>query len=90
LDNIREKTGLSIGNAVFEFFGDVLIPVQINSLTEGKIRMSDKKQNVFKSPDVSKMQAVVIDRNTVIYIGPDEDPEVARSRFVARLGYRKP
>jgi hypothetical protein len=52
--------------------------------------MNDKKQENFKSPDVSKLQAVIIDRNTTIFISPEEDADEARKRFQARLGFRKP
>ncbi len=52
-------------------------------------RMSlDKKQVTFKSPDLSKMQEVIIDSRTRIYIDPDADPEEGRKRYLARLGAR--
>jgi hypothetical protein len=51
--------------------------------------MHDKKQIHFISPDLSKMQAVVIDRNTTLYIAPGDDPEEARKRFISRVGYRR-
>jgi len=44
----------------------------------------EKKQVIFKSPDLNKMQAVVIDHRTKIYIALDADPEEARSRYFAR------
>lgn len=46
--------------------------------------MLDKKQNTFKSPDLSKLQEVVIDLRTKIYIAHDADPEEAKSRYLAR------
>ena len=46
--------------------------------------MYDKKQNSFKSPELTKMQAVVIDHRTTIYIGKDEDPEKAKKRYLDR------
>ncbi len=52
--------------------------------------MYDKKQVVFKSPDLSKLQAVIIDRNTVIYIAPGDNPEEARTRYFARVGFKRP
>ena len=52
--------------------------------------MYEKKHEHFKSPDVSKLRPVVIDRNTVIYISLDEDPEEARKKFTSRVGYRRP
>ena len=45
----------------------------------------DKKQHIFKSPDLTKMQLVVIDPRTNIYIAIDADPEEARSRYFNRL-----
>ena len=45
----------------------------------------DKKQPVHKTPNLSKMQVVVIDGRTSIYIEPDADPEQARKRYLARL-----
>ena len=46
--------------------------------------MQDKKQNIFKTPDISKMQEVVINHRTKIYIAMEADPEEARSRYWAR------
>lgn len=48
----------------------------------------EKKQIVFKSPDLSKMQEVVIDSRTRIYIEPGADPDKARERYLARLENR--
>jgi len=48
----------------------------------------DKKQVVFKSPDLSKMQEIVIDARTRIYIVPGADPVKARDRYLARLETR--
>ncbi len=47
--------------------------------------MYEKKQVVFKSPDLSKMQAVIIDSKTIIYIDQDADPEVAKRKYIAKL-----
>jgi hypothetical protein len=52
--------------------------------------MHDKKQDHFKSPDLSKLQPVVIDRNTTLYIAVGDDPEEAKKRFIARVGFRRP
>jgi hypothetical protein len=53
--------------------------------------MHDKKQDHnHQSPDLSKLKAVKIDKNTTIYIAPEEDPEEAKQRFVSRVGYRRP
>lgn len=46
--------------------------------------MQEKKQVVFKTPDISKMQEVVINHRTKIYIAVGADPEEARSRYWAR------
>lgn len=39
-----------------------------------------------KSPDLSKLQAVVIDNRTIIYIPMDADPEEAREKYENRQG----
>jgi hypothetical protein len=53
--------------------------------------MYEKKQVVHKTPDLTKMQAVVIDFRTVIYISTDADPKEARERYLSRPGgFRKP
>jgi hypothetical protein len=46
--------------------------------------MQDKKQMVFKTPDITKMQEVIINHRTKIYISLEADPEEARSRYQAR------
>jgi hypothetical protein len=51
--------------------------------------MYDKKSDHFKSPDLSKLQAVVIDLRTIIYIAVGADPEEARERYLARSGPKK-
>jgi hypothetical protein len=51
--------------------------------------MSEKKQTVFKSPDITKLQEVVIDVKTIIYIALDADPAEARSRYLSRFGPKK-
>ncbi|MCB2219051.1 MAG: hypothetical protein KQI35_01560 [Bacteroidetes bacterium] len=47
--------------------------------------MYSKKQNTFKSPDTSKMQEVMIDERTRIYIPKGADPVEARKRYLDRL-----
>jgi hypothetical protein len=42
--------------------------------------MQGNKQIIFKSPDITKMQEVVINHNTKIYIAVGADPEEAKSR----------
>lgn len=54
-------------------------------LKKKRKNMFDKKQNNFKSPDLSKLQEVVIDMRTKIYIAVGADPEEAKSRYLARL-----
>jgi hypothetical protein len=51
--------------------------------------MYEKKQNEIKSVDLKKLQEVVIDGRTRIYIAIDADPKEARERYLARVGYRK-
>jgi len=46
--------------------------------------MQERKQTVFKTPDISKMQEVVINHRTKIYIAVGADPEEARNRYWAR------
>ena len=46
--------------------------------------MQEKKQTVFKTPDITKMQEVIINPRTKIYILVGADPEEARSRYWAR------
>ena len=46
--------------------------------------MQEKKQIVFKTPDITRMQEVVINPRTKIYIQVGADPEEARSRYWAR------
>jgi hypothetical protein len=46
--------------------------------------MQEKKQIVFKTPDISKLQEVVINYRTKIYIAIGADPEEARNRYQAR------
>ena len=48
----------------------------------------DKKQATFKSPNLSKMQEVIIDDKTRIYIDADADPVEGRKRYLERLGAR--
>jgi hypothetical protein len=50
--------------------------------------MEEKKQFNYKTPDVSKMQEVVINPNTKIYIAVGADPEEAKSRYWNRPALR--
>ncbi len=46
--------------------------------------MIERKQTNFKTPDITKMQEVVIDDRTRIYIALGADPEEARNRYKTR------
>jgi hypothetical protein len=46
--------------------------------------MFEKKPNIVKSPDLSKLKEVIIDHRTKIYIALDADIEEARSRYLSR------
>ncbi len=50
----------------------------------------DKKIVTFKSPDLDKLQAVVIDLRTRIYIPIGADIDKARKRYFERLEEKKP
>lgn len=47
--------------------------------------MLEKKQSTFNSTDLNKMQEVVIDFRTKIYIGLNENPELAREKYLSRF-----
>jgi hypothetical protein len=49
-----------------------------------KARMQEKKRIIFKSPDISQMQEVIINYRTKIYIAIGADPEEARFRHLNR------
>lgn len=51
--------------------------------------MYDKIPTNFKSPDLSKLQEVVIDKITKIYISAGEDPAKARKRYLANRALKK-
>jgi hypothetical protein len=51
--------------------------------------MSEKKGVNFESPNVNKMQAVVIDSKTTIYIATDADPEEAKQRYLSRINRKE-
>lgn len=59
------------------------------TLIEGENFMYEKKPNNYTSPDLTKMQAVVIDIKTIIYIALDADPKLARSSYLSRIGLKK-
>ena len=47
--------------------------------------MYAKKRNTFKSPDTSRMQEVLIDDRTRIYIPRGADPVEAKARYIERM-----
>jgi hypothetical protein len=51
--------------------------------------MYEKKQNTITSPDLTKMQAVIIDAKTTIYAALGADPKVVRKNYFARLNAKK-
>jgi len=51
--------------------------------------MLTKKQNQMSSPDLTKLQEIVIDGRTKIYIEAGTDPEEAKRRFLARFENKK-
>jgi hypothetical protein len=51
--------------------------------------MFEKKQHDFKTPDLTKLQEVIIDIKTRIYIPIGADPKEARSRYFLRIGNKK-
>lgn len=59
------------------------------SINWKKKSMYEKKPNIFKSPDLGKLQEVLIDHRTKIYIALGADPEEARKRYFERFGVKK-
>ena len=45
-------------------------------------------KTTFKSPDLSKLTAVIIDHRTTIYIAPGADIETARDKYLSRYPNR--
>jgi hypothetical protein len=56
---------------------------------ERQIIMFEKKQNIIKSPDLSKLKEVIIDHRTRIYIPLGADIEEARNRYLFRITTRR-
>lgn len=54
-----------------------------------ELKMFEKKQPSFTTPDLTKLQEVIIDVKTRIYIAVGADPKEARSRYLARIGAKK-
>lgn len=53
-------------------------------MNEKSKKRFEKKQIIPKAPNLSKLQPVVIDGKTIIYIDIDADPELARKRYLER------
>ena len=52
---------------------------------EKNFYLHDQKKHItFKTPDIRKMQEVIIDSRTKMYIALGADPEEARSRYLNR------
>ena len=49
----------------------------------------NKPVNNYTSPDLSKMQKVIIDMKTIIYIPLDADPQQAKTAYLSRLAAKK-
>lgn len=47
--------------------------------------MSDKKANNFQPPDLNKLQAVIVDHRTTIYIPLGADKEKAKNRCLHQM-----
>jgi hypothetical protein len=62
---------------------------KITPKTEGHYYSRDKKKESVKSPDLSKMQMVEIDKKTKIYIAMDASVDEARSRYSDYLRVKK-
>jgi hypothetical protein len=45
-------------------------------------------KSTFKSPDLSKLKAVIIDHRTTIYIAQEADIETARDKYLSRYSTR--
>jgi len=67
-----------------------LVPPIAGLFIENQRNMSEKKQLILKSPDLSKLKEVIIDHRTRIYVDPEADIEEARNRYLSRLTNRKP
>jgi len=62
---------------------------QLMFINRKEIKMFEKKQPSFTTPDLTKLQEVIIDVKTRIYIAVGADPKEARSRYLARIGAKK-
>ena len=68
------------------YLGCICLTFQMKDRIEKTLKSMKKKQNNFQSPDMAKLQEVIIDNRTRIYIALSADPDIARSRFLSRFG----
>jgi hypothetical protein len=66
-----------------------LVPPKTGLFILKKANMFEKKINILKSPDLSKLKEVVIDHRTKIYIAHGADAEEARTRYLSKISARK-
>lgn len=69
---------------LFAWAQTLLLKINNNYINKKK-KMFEKKQINLKSPDLTKLQEVVIDFRTKIYIALGADSEEARSRYLSRI-----
>ena len=50
--------------------------------------MIKKNQNEFNSPDINKLQVVIIDARTKIFIPMDADPIEAKRKYLIKHGVK--
>jgi hypothetical protein len=65
-----------------------MVPLFAGLFIKNQRIMFEKKQNIIKSPDLSKLKEVIIDHRTKIYIAPNADIEKARERYLDRISRR--
>jgi hypothetical protein len=66
-----------------------LVPPVAGFFVPIKKNMLEKKPNIVKSPDLSKLKEVVIDHRTKIYIAPEADIQEAKNRYFERITARR-
>lgn len=66
-----------------------MVPPKAGLFSEIQLIMQEKKQQIFKSPDLSKLKEVIIDHRTKIYIAPDADVEEAKNRYLFRISEKR-
>ena len=52
--------------------------------------MAEKKHKPYVSPDLSKMQEIIVNWRTKIYVARDADPEEAKRRYLQRIDSKIP